>query len=198
MDATAFASLSRVIHGRRTHKAYTGAAVPRQLLEQALELARWAPTHRMTEPWRFYVLEQPAIARLAAFLRLDPAFAPSTEKPNEKATAKLAKLLERLPNAGALIQATWVRAGEPAIDLEEHAAAAAAVENLLLGLSALGLGGYWSTSAPLVHPATLRWCGVDLEREASLGCVWVGVPAAQPPTPPRSPLEERVRWLDRA
>jgi nitroreductase len=196
MDASAFATLASVIHGRRTHKAFTGAAVPRARLEQALELARWAPTHRLNEPWRFHVLEQPAIARLAAFLRVDPAFAPS-EPPNEKATAKLSKLLERLPTAGALIQATWTRATDPRIDLEEHSAAAAAVEHLLLGLAALGLGGYWSTSAPLVHPATLRWCGVDLEREASLGCIWVGVPAAAPPTPPRRPLEERVRWLDR-
>jgi nitroreductase len=191
----AYAALAEVVRSRRTHKAFTGAPVARAQLESALELARWAPTHRMTEPWRYYVLEQPAIARLGDFLRGQPAIAAVPDP--QKGAAKLAKLLERLPTAGALVLATWVRAADPAIDLEEHAAASAAAEHVLLGLTALGLGGYWSTTAALVHPETLRWCGVDTTREAPLGCLWVGHPAAEPPTPPRKPLGERVRWLER-
>ncbi|MDQ3044099.1 MAG: nitroreductase family protein, partial [Chloroflexota bacterium] len=29
---------------------------PRELIEQVLEAATWAPNHRLTEPWRFIVI----------------------------------------------------------------------------------------------------------------------------------------------
>ncbi len=195
MDAHGrFSELAAVITARRTCKVYSGAAIAREQLQALLELTRWAPTHRLTEPWRFAVLEQPAIARLIAFLRVDPAFAQL--RSDARSVGKLEKLLERLPSAGALVLATWVRAEDPRIDHEEHAAASAAVQNLLLGVEAAGLAGYWSTTEVLVAPATLHWCGADPEREGALGCIWIGHPAgAPPPPPPRSPLEERVRWL---
>lgn len=194
MDHASRDAVADAIHRRRTCKTYTGEAVPRAALERALELARWAPSHRLTEPWRFYVLGQPGIQRLAAFLRIDPAFA--AERADAKGSAKIAKLLERLPGAGALVLATWVRADVPAIDLEEHAAAAAAVQNLLLAFTADGFGTYWSTSRQLMDAHTLRWAGADPDREGALGWVWVGRTAEPPPTPPRRPLEERVRWVD--
>lgn len=185
--------VGRVIAGRRTVKRFTGAAVARPVLERLLALAPWAPNHRMHQPWRFAVLDQPAVARLGAFLRAEPAIAAWPDP--AKAQAKLAKLLERLPQAGALIQTCWVRDADPGIDLEDHAAAAAAVEHILLGARASGLASYWSTGGPLAHPGTLRWCGFDPAREAHLGCLWLGVAAEDPPAPPRRPLAEVARFL---
>src|SRR3954462_3267518 len=113
-------SVADCIRTRRTVKSFTGEAVPRARLEHWLELACWAPTHRLTQPWRFAVLAQPAIARLGAFLQAEPAIAAVPDP--AKGAAKLAKLLERLPTLGALVQVTWIRAADPGIDLEEHAA----------------------------------------------------------------------------
>ncbi|MBA3686936.1 MAG: nitroreductase family protein [Planctomycetes bacterium] len=190
---SAFAAIGEVVAARRTRKAFNGSAVDRATVEQLLELARWAPTHRMHQPWRFAVLDQPAIHRLIGFLQSDPAIA-ATPDP-AKAQAKLAKLLERLPGASALIQTTWVRHPDPAIDLEDHAAAAAAVQNILLGATALGLASYWSTTAALAHPATLRWCGCDPARESHLACIWLGGSTEDAPPPPRKPLAEIARFL---
>jgi nitroreductase len=184
--------LAAVIRSRRTCKAFTGQAVLRSQLVTALELARWAPTHKLREPWRFTVLEQPGIQRLIAFLRIDPAFAVHRVAP---AVAKFEQLLARLPQAGALISVTWVRQEVPGIDAEDHAATAAAIQNLLLALHDLGLGAYWSTGAPFMHLATVRWLEIDPEREGALGTIWVGHPATTPPPPPRRPLDERVRFL---
>ncbi len=181
------------IRSRRTHKAFTGQAVPRPMLESLLELARWAPTHRLSEPWRFCVLEQPAIAKLMDFVRAQPDIAVTPDP--AKGAAKLAKLLGRLPQAGALVFATWIRAADARIDLEDHASAAAAVQNVLLGCTAHGLASFWSTTAALAHPATQQWCGIDSRTEGFLGCIWIGYPVATPPAPPRKPLTERVRWL---
>jgi nitroreductase len=190
---TTLATLSDVIHARRTVKAFSGAALPRAALEGLLELARWAPTHRLSEPWRFYALDQPAIRALDAFLSATPEIAAVPDP--VKGAAKLSKLRERLPGAGWLIQVTWVRAADPAVDLEDHAAAAAAVQNLLLAATAAGLGSYWSTTAALIHPLTLRWCGADPAREGALGVVWLGAASESPAPPPRRPLHERLRYV---
>ncbi len=181
------------IRSRRTIKDFSGAPVARDRVERLLELAAWAPTHRLTQPWRFACLDQDGIRRLHAYLKATPEI---TAVPDPaKGAAKLAKLGERLPGLGAMIVATWVRAADAAVDLEDHAAAAAAVENLLLAATADGLGTFWSTNPALGHALTLRFCGADPAREGFLGAIFLGEAAETPTAPPRVPLSERLRWV---
>jgi len=112
-----------------------------------------------------------------------------------KGQAKLAKLRERLGTLGAMVFVTWVRAADAVIDLEDHAAASAAVQNLLLAATASGLGSFWSTNPALSHPETLRWLGADPAREGNLGCIWLGTAATTPPAPPRVALGDRLRFV---
>ena len=58
--------VQQAIRSRRTHKAFASAAVPRAQLDELLELARWAPNHHLTNPWRFRVLGPKALADLKA------------------------------------------------------------------------------------------------------------------------------------
>ncbi len=181
------------IRARRTRKTYTGEAVPRADLETMLDAARWAPTHRLSEPWRFTVLERAAIAELGAWLasRTDLHAQPDPAK----GAAKWAKLAAALPTLGALVIATWARADDPAVDAEDHAAASAAVQNLLLAATALGWASYWSSTPLLSQAQTLGHLGIDAQREGCLGAIWLGRDSGAPaPTPPRRPLAERVRW----
>lgn len=180
------------IRTRRTVKDFTGAPISRELLNDFCEQASWAPTHRLTQPWRFAVLDQPAIVRLSAFFMATPAIAAVPDP--AKGAAKLAKLVERLPTLGAMIHATWVRDSNPAIDLEEHAAASAAVQNLLLAATAAGVGSFWSTNPALSHPLTQAWCGSDPSIEGFLGSLWLGIAAEQPLAPPRRPITSFVRY----
>lgn len=193
MNSPLSVAVASCIRTRRTIKSYTGEAVPRSVIEHWLELASWAPTHRMTQPWRFAVLDQAAIARLATFLRSEPAIAAVPDP--AKGAAKLAKLLDRLPTLGAMIQVTWVRDADPAMDLEEHAAASAAIQNILLAAHADGWAAFWSTTAALGHPATLQWCGMNPTTHGFLGSLWLGRASDTPSAPPRVTLAERVRWL---
>ncbi len=181
------------IRSRRTIKDFTGAPVARERVERLLELAAWAPTHRLTQPWRFACLDQGGIRRLHDFLKATPEIAAVPDP--AKGAAKLAKLGDRLPGLGAMIVVTWVRAADAAVDLEDHAAAAAAVQNLLLAATADGLGTFWSTNPALGHPLTLRFCGVDPAREGFLGAIFLGEAAETPSAPPRVPHSERVRWV---
>src|SRR3954453_6500126 len=160
MRAISTASLIRVaidelIRGRRTHqafspersphKAYAPEPVDRTTLEALFELARWAPNHNLTNPWRFRVLGPHALAAL-----------------KEAAGPESAAKLDRAPPLGA---ASAVRSGDPVQDEEDFAAAAAATFILLLGAHARGLGGYWRTPAVLRPPEGRAARGIpDSER----------------------------------
>jgi nitroreductase len=182
----------QAIHTRRTWKRFTPGDLDPAVLDRCLEAATWAPTHRLTQPWRFAVLDRPAITRWGAFVAGRPDIIGWPDP--AKGAAKWAKLSGRLPELGAIILTTWVRDRDPGIDLEEHAAASAAAQNLLLAATAAGWASFWSTNAAFAHPESLRWCGADPAAEGFLGALWLGLPAGDPPpAPARAPLAERVR-----
>ena len=181
------------IRQRRTIKAFTGSPLTRTVVEALVEAACWAPNHRLAQPWRFRLLDQTAIRHLGAFLRATPAIAAVPDP--AKGAAKLAKLLERLDGLGAMVMVGWVRAQDPAIDLEDHAAASAAVQNLLLAASDRGIGSFWSTNPALGHRDTLAWCGLDPAHTGVLGAIWLGEPAEAPAPPPRRPLADVAGWV---
>ena len=57
-------NVEQAIRDRRTHKAFAPEPVAREQLDELLELARWAPNHHLTNPWRFRVLGPQALQRL--------------------------------------------------------------------------------------------------------------------------------------
>ena len=121
--------IEEAIRTRRTHKAYGPDPVDRDTLEQLLELARWAPNHHLTNPWRFRVLGPEALERLKA-----------------AAGPEAAGKLDRAPT---LVVASATQSGDPVQDDEDLCAAAVATYVVLLGAHARGLAGYWRTPAVL-------------------------------------------------
>jgi nitroreductase len=164
------------IRSRRTHKAYDPAPVERATLEELFELARWAPNHHLTNPWRFRVLGPRALAALKQ------AAGPENE-------AKL----ERAPT---LVAASVVQGGEDQVaDDEDLAAAACATYIVLLGAHARGLAGYWRTPAVLRTPAGRAACGIP-DGEKELALIHLGRPRGEKPAPERAPVETIRSYLD--
>src|SRR6266480_6055073 len=114
-----------VIRSRRTHKSFGSDPVPRETLEELFELARWAPNHHRTNPWRFRVLGPEALARLKD--AAGPAEAP------------------KLDRAPTLVVSPAVLSGDLIQDEEDVCATACAIYALLLGAHARGLASYWRT-----------------------------------------------------
>jgi nitroreductase len=121
--------VEEAIRTRRTHKVYGSEPVPRETLDELFELARWAPNHNLTNPWRFRVVGPDSLARLKAAA-------------GEEAAAKL----DRAPT---LIVVSVTQTGDAVQDEEDHAAAAVAAYIVLLAAHARGLAGYWRTPAVL-------------------------------------------------
>src|SRR5919202_5352533 len=70
--------VSDAIRSRRTHKSFGPDPVPSETLAELFELARWAPNHHRTNPWRFRVLGPETLARLKD--AAGPAEAPKLDR----------------------------------------------------------------------------------------------------------------------
>jgi nitroreductase len=166
--------VEQAIRTRRTHKAYRAEPVPPETLDQLFELARWAPNHHVTNPWRFRVLGPEALARL-----------------KEAAGPEAAAKLERAPT---LVVASVVETGDPVRDQEDLCAAAVAAYIVLLGAHARGLGGYWRTPEVLRRAEGRAAVGVG-EGERVLGLLHLGPPRQEKEPPPRLPPGDFVTYL---
>jgi nitroreductase len=163
------------IRTRRTHKAYGADPVDRATLDELLELARWAPNHHLTEPWRFRVLGPGALARL-----------------KEAAGPEAAGKLDRAPT---LIAASQVRNADPVQDEEDFAAAVIASYLILLGAHAHGLASYWRTPEVLRTPEGRAALDIG-DDERVLGLVHLGPPRQEQRAPERAPVEAYTQYLD--
>ena len=166
--------LPELIRSRRTHKAYKPGPVDRRTLDALFELARWAPNHNLTNPWRFRVLGPDALARL-----------------KRAAGPEAAVKLERAPT---LVAASVAQTGDPIADAEDRDAAACACYIVLLAAHERGLGGYWRTPAVLREPAGLEACGIP-EQETVLGLLHLGESRGAKPAPERAALDTFVMHL---
>jgi nitroreductase len=167
--------LEEAIRTRRTHKAYAPEPVDRETLEELFELARWAPNHNLTNPWRFRVLGPESLAAL-----------------KEAAGPEAAAKLDRAPT---LVAASVVQPGEdPVQDEEDLLAAAVAAYIVLLAAHARGLAGYWRTPGVLRTPEGLEAVGIP-DRERFVGLLHLGRPRQDKQPPERTPPGDFVTYL---
>jgi nitroreductase len=166
--------VSEAIHSRRTHKVFASEPVPRDVLNELFELARWAPNHHLTNPWRFRVLGPESLERL-----------------KQAAGPEAAGKLDRAPT---LVAVTAVRSKDPVQDEEDLLATASATYALLLAAHARGLAGYWRTPGVLRTDAGLAALGIAPD-ERFVGLVHLGWPRQDKEAPERAPVTEIVEYL---
>jgi nitroreductase len=163
------------VRTRRTHKAYGSQTVDRSTLDELFELARWAPNHHLTNPWRFRVLGPQALERLKA-----------------AAGPEAAAKLDRAPT---LVVCSAALSGDEVQDEEDLHATAVAAYIVLLGAHARGLVGYWRTPGVLRTPAGRAAVGLgDDERFVAL--IHLGHPVQSKPPPEREPADSIAEYLE--
>lgn len=163
------------IRTRRTHKAYAPEKLERSEVERLLELARWAPNHHLTNPWRFRVLGPAALERL-----------------KRAAGPEAAPKLDRAPT---LVVCSCALSGEPIQDEEDLHAAASAAYIVLLAAHAHGLAGYWRTPEVLRTAEGRDAVGFGAD-ERFVGLLHLGRPVQEQSAPERAPVEQVIQFLD--
>ncbi len=165
--------LEEAIRTRRTHKQYGREPVDAATVAELLDVARFAPNHKLTQPWRFRVLGPESLAGLQ-------------EVGGEKEAAKL----ERAPT---LVLATAKLAGDPLQDEEDLLATGCAVYAVLLAAHARGLASYWRTPGVLRTPQGRTVLALP-EDEHVVALIHLGPRLSVPPEKEREPTP--VVWLD--
>ncbi|RYU91362.1 nitroreductase [Mucilaginibacter terrigena] len=190
MDTT-FSAIANNIKARRTIKPSTmnGNKIPNGHIASILELADWAPNHGNTEPWRFIVFEDPKIY-CEQHAELYKA-----ANPGESFNPTAYTNFQNQANAASHVIIAYQKRGDlPKIpQFEEVIATACAVQNLLLGATALNIGAFWSTGGMVLKPAYAEHFGLGAE-DSVLGVLFMGYTDNQPEGKRKTPIEEKITW----
>lgn len=187
-----FKTISTIIKNRRTTKPpeMNGQRVPDEQITELLQLADWAPTHANTEPWYFRVYtDGTTFGKQHAELY----------KANTPADSYMQMTYEKLLNipnqASHVIVCTMQRKPSTRIPvLEEIAATACAMQNILLGATALNIASYWGSGGMVHHPAMKRFLGLGYE-DVVMGVLYLGYSDTKPTGKRVIPLNEKVSWV---
>lgn len=187
----AFNRIDHIIRSRRSVKPFlmNGGKIPDAQVQSLLELADWAPTHGLTEPWRFVVYANPAnFCHRHAQLY----------KENTPAIHFIQGVYDNLYTQGDkvshVIIAIMQRGNLAKIPVSEEAAAtAAAIQNILLGATALNIASFWNTGGMVLKPAMHSFLNLRDEDQV-MGVIYLGYADEYPKGVRKVPISEKVEW----
>ncbi len=184
-------TLSNAIQNRRSIKRFTDRQISRDEIETLLAAATLAPNHRLTLPWRFYVLGPEA--RYAYGLALGARKAKKIE--DSDAAAKMRETVGAEHRAlPAMIIVAMIGNENAEIAEEDYAAVMMGVQNLALAAVDLGLGTSIKSGAIMSDPAARAAVGLP-DDQRIVAVVNVGEPAEVPPAKARGSAAERTTWV---
>jgi nitroreductase len=193
MDSQAFSIVSNTIKNRRSIKPamMNGNKIPNGHVAALLELADWAPNHGNTQPWEFVVYADPAkfCAQHAELYKKSTAaevFNPTTFN----------NLTHMGDNVSHIVIAIMKRGDLPKIPpFEEVLASSAAVQNLLIGATALNIASFWSTGGMTLRSEFKEFLELG-EDDNVLGILYLGYADEHPEGKRKVAVEEKVKWVD--
>ena len=175
--------LAERIRSRRTTKLYLKQAVDRKLILDAIEVARWAPNHNLTEPWHFYVLGEKTIRNCVDLTRIVV-----TEKKDAGLGDFKAQAAAAIP--GWLV-VTCARSDDELLQREDYASCACAIQNLMLYLSEAGVATKWATGPITRDDRFYELLDIDSREAFVVGIIWYGF-AKITPTQSRGEVGEII------
>ena len=159
----------QAIRSRRTHKQYGSEPVSETVVRELVDLARWAPNHKLTNPWRFRLL------------------GPETRTQIDELVSEADVI--KLRRAPTLLLVTAVLSDDPVLAEEDVLAAGAATYALLLAATERGLASYWRTPSCFREPDVRSVLGLS-DDEVLVALVHLGAPVTDPPAKERAPVED--------
>lgn len=180
---TTFDAFAQLARNRRTSLLMDSSRpVDHDTISNLCEVAAWAPSHKRTWPWSFAAFTGDGRSRLGDTMAADMIDADFGDE------AKRAKTRVKYLRAPAVLVVSCAPHPNEMLHLENRDAVAAAIQNLLLGATAMGLASFWSTPALTRPPKVLDLCGFDSD-DRIVGVVYLGWPDGSSPVPERRPVE---------
>ena len=187
--------ITEIIKNRRTiyPQFYSSRKVHKEIIEHLLQNATWAPTHGMTQPWRFKVFTEESRKTLSDTLSMLYKELTPTENFRED---KFAKMQARPFQASAVIVAYMKRGDNPKIpEIEEISSVACAIQNLCLTATAYGIGSFWSTPKIIYTKEMNNFLKIS-DEDKCMGIIYLGYPNDEWPKGQRKPIEYLTEWYN--
>lgn len=185
--------VNELLRARRTISPalYTpNKEIPKDVLEDILKNANWAPTHRMTEPWRFKVMTGESLSKLSEYLGKFYKENTPAEKFSEM---KYKKTLKKPLQCAAAIAICMKRDPMESVpEVEEIASVAMAVQNIWLSCVPHKIGSYWSSPKAMYEANEFLGLG---EGERCLGVFYMGYYEGDKIQGKRKDISEKVEWM---
>jgi nitroreductase len=182
------------IRTRRTVGKIRPELPPREVIEELLEAATWAPNHRLNEPWRFIVVAGEARERFGRVMA-DDACQELDDPRGEKARSIIESQIKKATRSPVVIVVACDPATSPKIDpIEDVAAVACGIQNLMLAAHARGLATKWSSGKACYSPALKHLFNLTPEHQI-LGYIYLGYPDEDSKPSARTPHAEKTTWL---
>jgi len=167
--------------------------VSTELLLELFECANWAPTHGLTEPWRFEIFQGDSRQRLANAMQA----AYITETPEAEFKPEKCEKMAKNPLLAHTIAVIVMKrdATGKIPEIEEIEAVACAVQNLHISASAQDLGVFWSSPTVVYGEGIANF--LELQKgDRCLGLLYIGWPAEAKKWPEsrRGSVEEKLKW----
>jgi nitroreductase len=186
--------ITDLIRNRRSvsPERFSSRKVHREQLELILTNATWAPSHGLTQPWRFKVFTGDGLEELA--VRIPEIYKAATPEESFR-QPKYDKLKERFQKLSAVIIVCMERDSSGRIaEIEEVEAVACAVQNMYLTCTAYGMAGFWSSPSFIYSKQMHEWLKLG-NQDKCLGIFYVGYPEGEWPKSHRRPLEYVTEWI---
>jgi nitroreductase len=180
-------SYGETLKSRRTVHFFQPGDVPVALIYDAIEIARWAPNHRLTEPWHFYLLGKDTIGKVIELI--------TDIKSSGKSDPNRDAVLKRLRAVPGWLVVTCKVSEDPLLQQEDYAACACAIQNMMLYLWQAGIGVKWTTGNVVRDERFFELLGLDMNEEMVVGLFWYGFPKTITPQKRREP-DDIISMLD--
>ncbi|MFP4299746.1 MAG: nitroreductase [Spirulinaceae cyanobacterium] len=189
--------INYLMRSRRSTKPrlLNGKKIEDKIIWQILENANWAPTHCLTQPWRFKVFTQAGLTKLANF----QADLYKKQTPEEKfSTDKYERMKSNVLKASHVIVICMKRQENEILpEIEEVEAVACSVQNMALTAAAYGICSFWGSGGVTYTEELKEFLGLG-EKDRCLGYLYLGYSDTPTQISKRSPISEKVEWIDKA
>ncbi|OPH48647.1 nitroreductase [Paenibacillus ferrarius] len=184
--------LTKLIKERRSVHQFEDKPVSVELISELLDTAVWVPNHRMTQPWRFVIIQGEGRCKLADIVR---EFRAAKESDPAKAQEIGQKLYDKFMSVPMFLAVVLQVNDNPAIAEEDYASASCLIHNFGLLAWEQGIGMVWETY-PLLQLASFREAFGVKSDERIIGSLHVGYPGKVPSPQQRIPASERLTVME--
>jgi nitroreductase len=187
--------INTLIRNRRSvfQQQFSGERIDDNIIMQMLENANWAPTHRLTEPWRFIVFTGEGIRKLAELQ--SAVYKEVTEADGTYKEDRYQNLLTKPLLSSHIIAIAMKRDEKKSVpEIEEVGAVFCAIQNIYLTMTAYGIAGYLSTGGITYFEESKNALGLGPD-DKLIGFFHLGMPKGEVPDSKRKPIEEKVVWV---